>query len=288
MFPAARAGDMHVCPMVTGVVPHVGGPILPPGCPTVLIGGMPDARIGDLGTCVGPPDPIAMGASTVLIGGLPASRMTDMTSHGGTVIIGFPTVLIGNPAVTININGDAAFAAAVQKALARILPTTSGVEWLRQMGLNGKAITIQPTNTANGFATPANGTNAGNGTGTNTTIDWNPNHNVTDAGLPGAQGTPGADVILAHEMVHALHNANGANLDGPNDSFPGQSGSSARNEERSTVGTGGSPIQTPTGPQATPPDYSGNVPTENSFRDDLGIPRRPTYYPSNWPGGPPW
>jgi hypothetical protein len=95
-------------------------------------------------------------------------------------------------------------------------------------------------------------------------------------------------VILAHEMVHALHNGNGADLDGPNDNFPGQRGTSARNEERSTVGTGGSPITTPTGPQATPPDYSRNVPTENSFRDDLGIPRRPSYYPSNWPGGPPW
>jgi uncharacterized Zn-binding protein involved in type VI secretion len=291
MKPAARVGDPHVCALVTGVVPHVGGPVLPPGFPTVLIGGMPDARIADLALCVGPPDPIAQGASTVLIGGLPASRMTDMSSHGGMIVIGFPTVLIGDPTVTINIKGDAAYAAAVQTALARILPTRSGVEWLRQMGLNGRAITIQPTNppnTPNGFCTPANGTNAANGVGSDSTIDWNPNHHTTDAGLPGAQGTPGSDVILAHEMVHALHNANGADLDGPNDSFPGQNGSSARNEERSTVGTGGSPINTPTGPQANPPDYSGNVPTENSFRDDLGIPRRPTYYPSNWPGGPPW
>lgn len=291
MKPAARVGDPHVCPQVTVLVPHGGGPVLPPGCLTVLIGGMPDARIADLSFCVGPPDPIAQGASTVLIGGLPASRMTDMTSHAGLIVMGFPMVLIGDPTVTINIKGDAAYAAAVQTALARILPTPSGIEWLRQMGLNGKAITIQPTNppnTANGFCTPANGTNAGNGTGSNSTIEWNPNHNVTDAGLPGAQGTPGADVILAHEMVHALHNANGTNLDGPNDNFPGQNGTSARNEERSTVGTGGSPITTPTGPQATPPDYSHNVPTENSFRDDLGIPRRPSYYPSNWPGGPPW
>ncbi len=93
--PAARLGDMHVCPMVTGVVPHVGGPILPPCCPTVLIGGMPAARVGDLATCVGPPDVIAMGSFTVLIGGQPAARMGDLTAHGGTIVMGFPMVLIG-------------------------------------------------------------------------------------------------------------------------------------------------------------------------------------------------
>lgn len=94
--PAARASDMHVCPMVTGVVPHVGGPILPPGCPTVLIGGMPAARVGDIATCVGPPDVILPpGAPTVLIGGMPAARMGDMTAHGGSIVLGCPTVLIG-------------------------------------------------------------------------------------------------------------------------------------------------------------------------------------------------
>ena len=98
MPPAARAGDMHTCPMVTPgtpPVPHVGGPILPPGCPTVLIGGMPAARVGDMATCVGPPDSIAKGSATVLIGGMPAARIGDMTAHGGTIIVGCPTVLIG-------------------------------------------------------------------------------------------------------------------------------------------------------------------------------------------------
>jgi uncharacterized Zn-binding protein involved in type VI secretion len=93
--PAARIGDPHVCPMVTGIVPHVGGPILPPGCPMVLIGSMPAARVGDLLTCVGTPDVIAMGSLTVLIGGQPAARMGDLTAHGGTIILGLPTVLIG-------------------------------------------------------------------------------------------------------------------------------------------------------------------------------------------------
>ena len=95
MPPAARLGDMHVCPMVTGLVPHVGGPILPPCCPTVLIGMMPAARAGDMCLCVGPPDVIAMGSVTVLIGGMPAARMGDPTAHGGAIVVGFPQVMIG-------------------------------------------------------------------------------------------------------------------------------------------------------------------------------------------------
>ena len=86
---------MHTCPMFNGPVPHVGGPIIPPGCPTVLIGGMPAARLGDQCTCTGPPDAIVKGSATVLIGGQPAARMGDQTSHGGVIVAGCPTVLIG-------------------------------------------------------------------------------------------------------------------------------------------------------------------------------------------------
>jgi uncharacterized Zn-binding protein involved in type VI secretion len=95
MPPAARLSDMHVCPMVTGVVPHVGGPILPPCCPTVVIGFLPAARVSDLLTCVGPPDMIAMGSTSVMIGFLPAARMGDMTIHGGVIVLGEFTVIIG-------------------------------------------------------------------------------------------------------------------------------------------------------------------------------------------------
>jgi uncharacterized Zn-binding protein involved in type VI secretion len=95
---AARVGDMHVCPMVTpGLppIPHVGGPIVGPGCATVLIGGTPASVMGDMCTCVGPPDSIILGSSTVLIGGQPAVRMGDSTAHGGSIILGCPTVMIG-------------------------------------------------------------------------------------------------------------------------------------------------------------------------------------------------
>ena len=95
---AARLGDMHVCPLVTpGVppIPHVGGPILPPCCPTVLIEMMPAARVGDMCLCVGPPDVIAMGSTSVMIGFQPAARLGDTTAHGGTIVSSAMTVIIG-------------------------------------------------------------------------------------------------------------------------------------------------------------------------------------------------
>ncbi|MFK7924464.1 MAG: PAAR domain-containing protein [Bacteroidia bacterium] len=95
MPPAARLTDMHTCPMSTGPVPHVGGPIVGPGAPTVLIANMPAAVVGDLVTCVGPPDSIVKGSATVLIGGKPAARMGDQTAHGGVIVKGEPTVMIG-------------------------------------------------------------------------------------------------------------------------------------------------------------------------------------------------
>lgn len=98
MPPAARMTDMHTCPMVTVLVPHVGGPILPPCMPTVLIGGLPAARVGDMCTCVGPPDVILMGSPTVLIGKMMAARIGDPTVHGGIIVMGWPTVIIGNGA----------------------------------------------------------------------------------------------------------------------------------------------------------------------------------------------
>jgi uncharacterized Zn-binding protein involved in type VI secretion len=92
--PAARITDMHVCPMVTGIVPHVGGPVLPPGAPTVLIMNLPAARVTDMCTCVGPPDTIVMGSPTVLISNMPAAHMGSMTAHGGVVMGLGVTVLL--------------------------------------------------------------------------------------------------------------------------------------------------------------------------------------------------
>lgn len=96
--PAARIGDMHACPMAspaTPPVPHVGGPIVSPGGPTVMICNMIAATLGSMCTCVGPPDSVIMGSGTVLICSKPAARMGDSTAHGGTIVAGAPTVLIG-------------------------------------------------------------------------------------------------------------------------------------------------------------------------------------------------
>jgi uncharacterized Zn-binding protein involved in type VI secretion len=94
--PAARVTDMHTCPMMDGPKPHVGGPILPAGCPTVLIGNLPSARVTDMATCASAPDTIVQGAFTVLIDNLPAARMGDTTAHGGVISAGFMTVMIGD------------------------------------------------------------------------------------------------------------------------------------------------------------------------------------------------
>ena len=98
MPPAARMTDMHVCPVVTPAlppVPHVGGPIVAPCVPTVLICSLPAAVVGDSCTCVGPPDTIVKGSATVLIGGRPSARIGDTTAHGGNIVTGCPTVIIG-------------------------------------------------------------------------------------------------------------------------------------------------------------------------------------------------
>ena len=97
MFPAARGSDMHICPMMTPgpvPIPHVGGPSIPiPG--TVLIGYLPAATLGHPSACAGPPDSIMKGSSSVFVNGKPLARMTDTTMHGGVIILGFPTVLVG-------------------------------------------------------------------------------------------------------------------------------------------------------------------------------------------------
>ena len=95
MPPAARVTDMHVCPMVTVLVPHVGGPIIPPCSINVITGFLPQARVTDMCVCVGPPDMIVKGSLSVFVNNLPAARIGDITVHGGNVVTGFPTVLIG-------------------------------------------------------------------------------------------------------------------------------------------------------------------------------------------------
>lgn len=119
MPPAARLTDLHTCPMVTVLVPHVGGPITGPGAPTVLIGGLPAAVVGDMCVCTGPPSTIVMGSPTVMIGGKPAARMGDPTAHGGVIAAGCPTVQIGGAVGALSPGAIAATGAMLDAATGR-------------------------------------------------------------------------------------------------------------------------------------------------------------------------
>ncbi len=121
--------------MVTVAVPHVGGPITAPGVPTVLIGGLPAAVVGDICTCVGPPDAIAMGSPTVLIGGRPAARMGDPTTHGGIISVGCPTVLIGGPVVTLPPDVVAATGKTLEAAAGKKIAHDAAVAAAKAQGL---------------------------------------------------------------------------------------------------------------------------------------------------------
>jgi uncharacterized Zn-binding protein involved in type VI secretion len=107
--------DLHSCPMTTGPVPHVGGPIITPCEPTVLIGFFPAARQGDMAVCVGPPDSIQKGEPSVLIGNMPAARIGDPTVHGGVIVLGCPTVMIGSSAQGETLQTDKPFCAVCEK-----------------------------------------------------------------------------------------------------------------------------------------------------------------------------
>ena len=126
MPPAARVTDMHICPMVTGIVPHVGGPILPPCSPNVLIGFLPAARVTDQAVCVGPPDIIVKGSPTVMINNLLAARVTDTTAHGGMIILGCFTVIIGEAGM--GVPPSAGFAAPAASGPPTAPPTASELQ----------------------------------------------------------------------------------------------------------------------------------------------------------------
>ncbi|WP_315760685.1 M91 family zinc metallopeptidase [Sphingomonas sp. Y38-1Y] len=217
-FPAARIGDMHVCPMVTGIVPHVGGPVSGPCAPTVLTGAMPQARIGDMCVCVGPPDVIATGAFTTIVSGSPAARILDMTAHGGVIVMGMFTVLIGMaggaapptmvqvfPNVTVR--GTPEFVEATLRAMAAIAATPSGAKMLADLQATGKPVTILES-APGGDSCGDFGSGATDGTGSGSTVRWNPNPSTMyDGSEPWMNAPPG--VILGHEMTHATHVARG-------------------------------------------------------------------------------
>lgn len=178
--PAARIGDMHTCPMVNpGPVPHVGGPILPPCAVTVITGGRPQARVGDMAVCVGPTDVIAKGSATVIVSGMPAARLGDSTAHGGVIVVGFPTVIIGDAggggggkrAAGAGLEGGGSFVQPAIQAKALIAAAKDGTPFCERCNASlaqapkaakkaPAARTSQPAVTKSAPARPASQTNA--------------------------------------------------------------------------------------------------------------------------------
>jgi uncharacterized Zn-binding protein involved in type VI secretion len=264
------------------------GVVTAPCFPPVIVGFLPSARVLDLHACsidLPLPNTITTGSSTVLIGGLPAARISDKTFCSAEVSTGMPNVLIGGPVVVfpINIHGDIAFVKNVQQSMATLYGTPSGKAILAGIAGKNNTVTIVPTNAQNGYCGATNQADSMNpAKGSSSTVSWNPSYSIP------SDPTSTPTIVLGHELVHAYHNGTGTAKNGPHDSYAGQTGTSDRGEERATVGCGGTSVVTPAGTPAVVPDHSADVPTENSIRDDLGVARRPTYYPSNWPGGPPW
>ncbi|HKS88693.1 MAG TPA: M91 family zinc metallopeptidase [Stellaceae bacterium] len=269
---------MHVCPAVTGVVPHVGGPIIPPCEPTVLTGFLPQARITDQLICVGPIDFIVQGATSVLVGGLFAARITDQCAHGGKIVTGLPTVIIGDPALSnpaaaamlqkiasgssgISISGSPQFRQQALGALSRLALSPTGLGLLQSIDASGKTVTIQqtnggnnenPANYANGTRNPVTGAA---GPGSNSVVNWNPNRISIG---PAAWQTRDPAVGLGHELIHAETDAHGTS-DGQNSNYTGADGvvRNAPGYEQQAVGLG---------------PYAGNAHTENKLRSDFNKP----------------
>jgi uncharacterized Zn-binding protein involved in type VI secretion len=310
--PAARLSDMHVCPMVTpGLppVPHAGGPINPPCEPQVQTGFLAQARVSDMATCVGPLDVIAQGAATVLVRGLPAARMGDSCVHGGAVVVGFPTVLIGGPtfsarpvkrhfnvltwswewdygsAITVTEDpNDPTYQSRALAALIRLDTTPTGQAMFNAIEASGNHVTVVPfvptpaSGPFNASCTPDNDTDARTpGTGTDSTVAWDPDvHGFGPPGTTPNSSQPGSDIILGHEMIHAAHNATGTKGNGPINAA-----NSNVSEERNTVGLPASTYNDPAGRNGPPangtplPDTTGGPYTENGLRNDYrnqGIP----------------
>src|SRR6266436_4945756 len=280
MPPAARITDMHVCPLVTVLVPHVGGPILPPGCPTVLIGYLPAARITDMLTCVGPPDVILMGSPTVLIGNLMAARIGDPTAHGGVIVLGCFTVMIGEAGApglsgpaglpistlpngdlqlgnNIVISGDPLFKSKVLADLAAVAKTKTGKSIFDALDKGKHTVTMKSLDMATakrngalaGPVDPAGSKDPKKGS--NTTISYNPDVKLQMTDQDGDKIDYPVQSMLGHEMIHAVHNSNGANL--RDNSDPKEP--TSNQEESQTIGIN---------------DHAGEAMTENNLLKDMG------------------
>lgn len=252
-LPASRIGDNHVCPMVTGVVPHVGGPFVL-GSFTVLVGGVPQSRVMDMLICVGPPDMLANGSPNVLVGMVGAMGVFGLMMGGlmaglSNFLGGFPKAVLQNGNIVtqynsqITIQGSPEYQATTIQDLNTFLSTPTGQRWADAYSKTGRNITITPippgTQQNNGF-TIAGGNGAypnadgSLGAGADSTIQYNPSDTSEYTAADGSTETQPPYQTLGHEMIHALHNGQGNNLAGNTQSSPFDN-----EEESQTIGVNG-------------------------------------------------
>ncbi len=269
MTDAAHMVDAHTCPA------HGGGPLVPAAPLPILVTSLTAARLADFATCLGPTDVLFEGKSMVLAGGLPMSGVGHKTAHSGVIVSGAPSVQIGGPTFAlppnVNVEGNAAYQNKVIRDLYLLSTTPTGRELLAKLGASGQPVTIKEYHGTNGYCTPNSGSDATNGKPTGSIIQYNPDYRSNAYDSSGNLLAQPGQVILGHEMTHALANAEGRQAQGV-DSNPPASEPRIEGEEAQAIGTG---------------SHSGDVPpprpNENSLRKDLGLPRRDNHFGT---GGP--
>lgn len=281
-FPAAVKDDRTLCPMVDQK-PHVGGSLTPVAVPAPLYEDVEVIRLGDMASCPGVSDVVMEGAATVLANGLPVARVTGKTAHGGVILgPGCASILIGGPMFSLppnmSIQGPPDFQNKVIRDLFLLSTTPSGKELFRQIALTDQPIRIRPADSALGpydenRAVPDDEGARARGEPTGTTIYYNPDSDL----LAYSEGSPKytqtshpPQVILAHEMIHAKNNAAAEGVvDDPSCSLPEAGGGPTKPFERRGIGLD---------------DHAADYPTENSFREDLGLPKRSDHLVSDRKG----
>ena len=230
--PASRIGDMHACPMVTVLVPHVGGPFIL-GAFTVLTGNMPQSRVGDTLVCVGPPDVCALGCFTVLVGMAGGGGLGGLLAGIGMAIGAmldppYPRAVLQDDGSTvteynepITTEGSPEYQAAVVQDLNTFTATETGQAWQEAYAETGRHITIRPIGAGrdynNGYATRVHGDDAlmrddgTPGPGSDTIIQFNPAREGRYRGEDGEMYDRHPSDTLGHELIHGLHNGEGTN-----------------------------------------------------------------------------
>jgi uncharacterized Zn-binding protein involved in type VI secretion len=275
-LPAARIGDPHVCPMVTGIVPHVGGPFVL-GSFTVLVGGVPQSRVTDMLICVGPPDILVNGSPNVLVGmvgsmGVFGLMMSALMAGLPSFVGGYPRAVVQNGEVVteynsqITIKGSPQYQAITAQDLDKFLGTPTGQRWSKAYAATGRNITIKPippgTQQNNGF-TIAGGEGAypnkdgSHGAGADSTILYNPSDTSEYTGADGTTQPGPPYQTLGHEMIHGLHNGQGNNLVDKTQPAPYDD-----EEESQTIGVNG---------------HDSDPTTEKTMEEDAGQSNRPDH-----------